>query len=75
MDDNNIPFMLDPYADWTVDQLKERCLELLSLVIKWQNAAMFAANDGGNKLENVSEPYKSQIEHLMIGFQDDDNDE
>ena len=52
------------------DELKERCRELCMAVGDWQFAAMAAATDGTNSLENIREPYKSQIARLIEAYSD-----
>lgn len=61
---------LDAYAAMSRDELKERCRELCAAVGDWQFAAMAAATGGANSLENIREPYRSQIARLIEAYED-----
>ena len=67
-DDNSVS--LDPYAGLSREQLKKLCYELSRALTDWQFAAMSAAQDSGNNLENVREPYRSKIRELIEAYED-----
>jgi hypothetical protein len=61
---------LDAYAGWTRERLKERCMELVMALSDWQFAAVCAATEGGNSIENVREPYRSKIQQTIDAYAD-----
>jgi hypothetical protein len=63
---------LDAYAGWSREELKRHCRRLSRSLDGWQFSAMFAATDGANSLENVSEPHRSKIANLIEAYSDDD---
>ena len=63
---------LDTYAGWSRDKLKQRCRELCRAVDKWQFAAMHAATNGSNSIEQVQEPYRSHVANMIDAYSDDD---
>lgn len=66
--DGSVSF--DPYADKTRDELKARCAELIQSLGAWHVAAVYAAMSGGNRLENVPEPYRSKIKRMIDAYGD-----
>ncbi len=61
---------IDPYYGKTREELKTRCIELCRAISDLQFAAMFAATDNGNDIENVREPYRSEIKKLIDAYKD-----
>jgi hypothetical protein len=65
---------LDPNAGLSRDQLKKKCRVLSRALNDWQFAAMSAAQDNGNDLENVREPYRTKIREMIEAYSDGDDE-
>lgn len=72
IDNPDSSISLDAYHGKTREELKEHCRELVAAVDEWQFAAMHAATEGGNSLDNVREPHRSQIARLIDAYSDDE---
>ncbi len=64
-------FVLDAYAGFTNEQLKSRCIALVSAVDKYQHISMILADHAPDALNNLPDAWRTDVLRLIDAYKDD----